>query len=442
MKSALALPLSAALLAASPAQANVTAPQRVSPPGLFVAEPGSVAVGAGRTAVLMSGFSGKGSKRKASLVARVGTGSSLGPVQRLASGLSERPVIAVGKNGTAAAAWGDASATRSIRVAVARKSRFGSARTVSPGLPAVLDGVAVAANGSVVVLYRTGDGADGTRALQVSIAPPGKAFGPPITLGRSGNYASVLTTMPNGRVVVAWLDTPPNPLPPPAPTVITNARVLATTLAPDATTFAPATELGSLQGWGIGGPLASAGPGGAAIAWGQEANYRVAPVSSDGTISPAIITPIASGTSEFGVGVQADRTLPMVKRSTQNASPESETVVAASILSTVRSANGTFSPLTTISNPKRIAGQPQVASLQAGTFAAWGQVTSKQRGSVQLMMRPTGGDWTSVRELAAPHVRDFNVRVAGSERYAALTWTTVTSKTENGGPMYLATYRP
>lgn len=429
------------------AEAAVTSAQRVSPQG-FLAQQGFVAAGGGRTAVAMIGRTGTGANAASSLQVRVGQGSHLGQAQRLARGYPIGTALAVGPDGTAAAAWGGspldvASPARSIRVAVApRNGRFGPARTLVTASPVTLDGVAVTATGAIVVVYRTGT-IDTSRPVQAVIAPPGGTFGPPTTLGVSRQYAPTLTTIPNGRVLVAWLDTPAAPPPPPAPYVPTNARLMATTLDPEASSFAPSTELGSLTSWGPTGPAATSSPVGGAVSWPQTGGQRIATVSTDGRFAPTFVAPVEGPTARIGVGLQPDRTVDVLHRAARYASPESERIVSSWIEGTVRVAEtGAFTPLVTISRSNRLVGPPQMVSLRRRTFAAWTQRTPAGRGRVEFVTRAAGTNWRSLGELTAPAVRDTSLRVGASTRYAAVTWIQITDAKNNGGDLYLSTYRP
>lgn len=278
----------ATLLLWAPAQAGVTTPLRVSPHGMKVQQ-GDVAAGGGRTVVLMQGYVAPARTQDWSLLARLGGVRGLGAPVRLASGAVDGPDVAVGADGTAVATWTarPRRGTVALRVAIARPGHnFGRTQTLAQARSLAPGGLGVTASGRAVVAWRLGT--SGT-PVQVAVANRGHQFGAAQTLGVSRQSAPALTIAPDGRAVVAWLDTPPAPQPPPAPRpTVTTARVLAATLATGAARFGSATGLSTLPFW-FSGPGASSGPGGAAVTWRETPlEQRIAPLGTAGRFEPFV----------------------------------------------------------------------------------------------------------------------------------------------------------
>ncbi len=419
---------------------------------------GGVGAGGGRVAVIMSGSEGSGSSRLSVVRARLGTRTRLSENQRLGTSFSLSPQVAVGADGTAVAAWPEqVSRNRTrLRVAIARPGqRFGPARsliTTSPGSAPTLrlGGVAVTPAGGAVVAWQTAIGDPSDDPVQVAIAAPGAGFGAPVTLGLSMYYPPSLAALPNGRVALAWLESPSPPLPPPAPAPTnTAARIWATTLTPGAAAFAPPVVLETMS-YAVAPPQVGAGVGGAVVAWSSSTSdvRRAVGVSAEGAYSSSATVPRgplpgSDPREPLAIGVEADGTQVALSRHHRE---RADRDVAGVIYSSVRRAGGLFSPPALASSTSRIAGPPKVASLPDLTFAAWSQTSAKTRGRVQLMQRPAGGVWASIGAPAAAWVQPWTVAtaasVSGPKAFAATTWIQAPNSTDNAGAMYLTTYRP
>src|SRR5918998_4203426 len=177
----------ALLLSTASARASVSTPKPVSPRGLLVQQ-SAVAAGGDRTAVLMAGDRAPAGRRDFSLHARLGNATSLGRLQRLATGDVHGPQVAVGADGTAVAAWTahPRSGMSLLRVAIARPGQdFKAVQTLSHAPSILLGGVDVTAQGRAVVAWRPGT--SGT-PVQVAVASPGRRFAAGQTLGDSRYY--------------------------------------------------------------------------------------------------------------------------------------------------------------------------------------------------------------------------------------------------------------
>jgi hypothetical protein len=437
----------ALLLSAASAHASVSAPQPVSPRGLLVQQ-SAVAAGGHRTAVLMAGYRAPARRRDFSLHARLGNATSLGRLQRLASGDVHGPQVTVGADGTAVAAWAahPRPGTTLLRVAIARPGQdFGAVQTLSHAPSIMLGGVGVTAQGRAVVAWRPGT--SGT-PVQVAVAAPGRRFAAAQTLGDSRYYEPTVTVAPNGTVFVAWLQTPSPPLPPPAPPPPTRtARVLAATLAQDAATFAPATELGSLDSW-YGGPYAASGPGGAAVTWRQIGyEKRLVSLTTRNTFQPASALPPSRYDAEKGdhlaLGFPVDGTNVALWRKIRTRTAEDSTETFAAVNSSIRPPGGAFSPATQISTKGWLAGPPQTADLSDRTIATWSE-TAAARARLRIAARPAGQGWKTLHFLRTPGIYAYTVGAAAARRYAVVAWIQHhgPSAQSGDGHMYLATYRP
>jgi hypothetical protein len=114
-----------------------------------------------------------------------------------------QPRIAVGADGTIAAAWKrekGASSSVEVRLRTPADGTFGPLLTVDNAAPQemrVYD-VVVDPSGAVSVIYNAGD------AVKAAHRPAGGSFGTPVTLAPKGYLAS-LNTRPDGTGVALWL---------------------------------------------------------------------------------------------------------------------------------------------------------------------------------------------------------------------------------------------
>jgi hypothetical protein len=442
---AASLVCAAALAICAPALARVTTPLRVSPSGLQVQQ-SDVAVGGDRTVVLMAGYVAPARAADDwSLLARLGEGRRLGSPVRLTSGSVIAGQVAAGADGTAVAAWTIQAqrGVKALRVAVARPGHgFGRAQTLAQARSLTLGGLGVTTSGRAVVAWRLGT--SGT-PVQVALAAPGRTFGAAQTLGVSRQYAPTVTVTPDGRIVVAWLNTPPAPQPPPAPRpTVTTARVLVRTLAPGAPAFGPATDLGALTVW-YSGPGAASGPGGAAVTWRQTPlEQRLVPLSSTGTFEPAV--PLAAtGPPRTGDAGLPDRLALAIPAARTTVALWLEARAGTAVVKTATLPSGR-----SFSSPRMLSAEGWRALAVAAVafpdraLGAWTEVGTKG-ARVRLAVRPVGGGWTTMTPLVAPSLNAMTLAAAASPTYAAVTWVqnVGTSPTSlGGGRMYLTTYRP
>jgi hypothetical protein len=400
------------------------APHAVSPAGMLVQQ-SDLAAGGGRAVVLMAGID--------RLLARVVDGRRIGPAQRLAGNAFD-PQVAVGRDGTAVAAWVDHGR---LRVALAAPGRrFGRARTLVRGVQLLLGGVGVTPAGRAVVAWRQGNVP--TALIRAAVRPPGRPFGRPRTLGDS-QYPPALAVAPAGTVIASWLTTARLPAPGEPPSFEGNPRLLASTLPASAASFTAPVELAGILDY-AGEPQALAGPGGAAVAWRQMAVKRIAFLTADGRLMPVV--PLATGPvyEELGdplaLGLTRGGRTVALWRDLRTRSAEDLTVTSAQVEASIRRADGSFAPEEQLSAPGRIAGAFAAAAVGDETVAAW----SEHRGAgARLRVARLGarGPWSARRTVSSGASIGRVVHAAAQERRAVLAWV----QRERGhrhGRMYLA----
>lgn len=430
----------AALVAAAPAQAKISASKDVSPRGLLVQDSDLAAAGS-RSALLMSTYP-KPPKTAThyTLQARLGKGTSFEGAQRLADSTGSNEV-AVGSDGTAVAAW-TARTTSGVvlRVAIANPGKtFGSAKTVASAPRLALGGVAVAPSGRALVVF--------TRAtqVQVSIRKPGHSFGAPVVLGRSRQNTPVAAAAPDGTLAVAWLDTPSGPLPPPAPYVPTPALMLAATLTPTSSTFSAPAELDRLSFW-IGGPEAASGLGGAAVIWRQTFGVkRMVTVSPGGGFGPVESLEVPfPGAGEgrpdhLALGIPASGPAMALWHDVQGIPGDVLKVTSSAVVASRRPPGGTFGATTRVSASGWLAGQPYAAVTSNRVVAAWAQ--AKSGSTPRVCIDVSTATQVGVESLCqiAKLVDETSVDVAAGTSYGLVTW--IAGRTLRGGRLYLTSYK-
>lgn len=441
--------LAAALLLAAPAGAAVSVPERISPSGLRI-QALAVGAGGGRTAIVMDGFTPAPGTLQFQVLARLGTGSTLGSTQRLAGGGSVTGV-AVGADGTAIAGWTQTiGGKRTWRVAIARPGKaFGTARTL--GDPGVFAGdLAVTPKGRIVAIWRT---RSTDHNVRVAIASPGGWFGGARTIGVARQDAPAVVAAPDGTVVATWLDTPPAPQPPPAPAPSDRtAEIRATTLASAASTFAAPTTLASFTYWGDAAPSLPTGPGGVVVSWPEPmtAVRKLVRLLPGGSFeSPLALTasaPIAGiGLSNaLALGLPPDLTISALWQEARTTNAESGELASAVVKTSSRPAageHGAFSAARQLSTAGWLAGGPQATALTGRTVAAWGETAKTKPSRVRVAIR-SHGSWTLAAPLNAPNLDTSSVSVAGGNTAVPVVWIQLSARPEPGGQAYLATYRP
>ncbi|MGZ4271626.1 MAG: hypothetical protein ACXVSX_20765 [Solirubrobacteraceae bacterium] len=440
------------LVTATPAQAGLTAPRRVSPPGVLVNQ-SAVAVGGARMAVLMATAPAiRG--RPHSLQARVGTATRLGPLQRLAGGGIESLQVAVGGDGTAVAAWtARPGGSRTVlRAAVAAPGhRFGRAQTLSQARELVLGGVGVSATGRAVVAWSSETSG---RPMRVAVARAAGRFGRAQTLGHCQDWPAV-TVAPNGTVVVAWLE--PSTL----VAVPSSFRVLAATLARDAARFTAPTELATIpSGTGstsalVFAPKAASGPGGAAVSWrqvpgsegGLVSHTSVASLNADDSFAPAAALPpsiyghgLGGDPAHLALGIPVGGSTVALWHEVRT---RGNTVTSMAVKTSLRPRGGAFSPATRLSATGWLAGLPQAGALRDRTVAAWGEYGRPgHRPRIRVAVRRVRRAWTTLPARPAPGLDAGSVAEAAAPHYAVVSWIQIRRTSKGGGRLYLTSYRP
>lgn len=429
--------LAATLFVAGPAGATISSPTRISPSNLRIQDI-AVDAGGGRTAIVMDGYDPKPEPDEYEVLARLGSATRLGAVQRLA-GSGFVTGVAVGADGTAIAGWEQTIGGKPTwRVAIARPGRsFGSARTL--GEPGVRGGdLAVTPTGRIVAIWRSRTSEHGVR---VAIAPPGGWFGGANTIGVARQrHSPLVTSGPDGTVVATWLDAPTAPPPP--------AWIQATTLPPSASAFAAPTTLASLTYWGSGGPALSTGPGGVVISWPQMSAagvrelVRVSPSGAfESPIDLATSAPIAGIGLEnkLALGLPSDRSISALWQDAEQKNAESDQLSSSVVKTSTRpAAGGRFSAARTLSTPGWLAGGPEASALTDRTVAAWGETANTKPSRLRIAIR-SHGSWTVASPLKAPDLDTGSVTLAAGSKHVPVVWI---QHRLPGGRAYLATYRP
>ena len=424
--------LALALLLASPAgaDARVTAPEPVSPRGMLVQQ-SDMAAGGERTVVLMAGYTGSAGARRWSLFARIHASRS-SRLQRLAAGSVFDPRVGVGPDGTAVAAW---SAGNEVRAAVARPGEpFGKVRRIGRGRTVRLGDIAVTASGRAVVAWRGS-------TVQAAIREPDGRFGPPQTLA-SSQHPPAVAVAPSQTVLVGWLSAPRPPLPGEPLTLDGNPRLFATTLAPGAAGFAPATQLAGPPAF-ISSPRAASGPGGAGLSWSETGSpppRRLALLTPAGGFSPAQPVPTAQYVEEHGDTLAL--TLPSAGRivatwqDVRTRSPENPTIVAARVMTSSGTPGGAaFGNERQLSASGWIAGAPAAAARSGQTVVAWSERRGRRRARLRVAVLPAQGTPTTVRTVSTATAVGTVHAAAGREQ-TALAW--IERDGDARGRMFLA----
>jgi len=419
-------------LGAAPARASIGSPSSVTPSGRLVQDL-SVAAGGGRSALLLSTYRAAttAGKRDPALYARLGNGTKLGGLKRLQSGVALAEV-AVGPEGTAVAAWTIATkGGTDLRVAVASPGKaFGKAQTISHARSIVLGGVAVTSKGRAVVVWMHRTSA---HPVQAATREPGHGFGKASKLGTT-TYRPAVAAVPGGAVVVAWLTNTEGPPPPPAPYTPTPALMLATTLAPGARAFAPATTLASLSTW-FSGPEATGGPGGAAVSWRQSGvEKRVAFVGSAGAFGPAepLAVPFPGAgegrPDDLALGIPSSGPTMALWHDVGGGLKVKTSVVNASR----RPAGGAFQPATRLSSTRRLAGQPRAAATKDRILSAWGEAGGGSSTRVCIKVGTATKVSAESKCRQAKLLDESTVDVAASGAYGLVTWIQGRSRAGGG----------
>ncbi|MBJ7472627.1 MAG: hypothetical protein JHD16_15070 [Solirubrobacteraceae bacterium] len=431
----------AACCAAAPtAQAAVSTPTRVSPSGQRVQDQ-AVGAGGGRTAVLMSAYTSRAGQWKYGVYARIGTPRRIGPLQRLAGRQGRTPSIAVGADGTAVAAWVESRI--GPRVSIAPPGRpFGPVRQLtattasapSPRPTVTLAGVAVTSAGRAVVTWRAGS------SVEAATADAGRRFRSTAVLGTSRTYMPTITVGLAGTAVVGWIDTPEPPQPN-SPGPGRGALVQATTLLPSQTAFQTPTTLATLGYWGSSWGALGTGPSGAVVTWTQATELRVSRAGLTGEFSaPSSMLP--STRNSFGVATENDGATTVLWRTLEYAGAESDTVSRGAVYASTLPLNAGPTPAQTLSGAGWVPGNPQVAALASRTLAAWGETRTNRTSRLRVAIHRPGQPWQTLPTVRTENIELFTVRAAGSAHHGAITWVQNTSGDERSGPLYLATYRP
>jgi hypothetical protein len=334
------------------------------------------------------------------------------------------PRIAVGTDGTAIAAW---VAGRTLRAAIARPGHdFGRPRTldtaprdVPSGSTGLLPGgIAVGRDGAGVIAWRHGDSA--TADVRVAFRR-GDRFTAPSVLGDS-YYAPAVARTPGGAFVVAWQTPPVMPPPGVPPTLEGNPRVMVAVAANGA--FGAPTMLAGPPTFLVTAPSAVSGPGGAAIAWGEQGVQRLAVLTGAGGIDTAGLTSRSNDTGHddaMSVAVPSDRSAVAVWRYVRTTPVEENLrVVGSEILAARRPAGGAFSTPEPLSIARRFAGEPQVAAVRGLTLATWTE-RAPQGGARLRVRQHDGRRWGAPVTVAAADAIG-TVRLAAAGRSAALAW--------------------
>lgn len=433
------------LLSAPAAQAGMTTPRVVSPPGLAVQEQ-AVAAGGGRTALLMTGLTNVRAKRgQAAVYARVGHDPTLGRTVRLAARRGGSPTVAVGADGTAVAAWTEHGI--GVRATIAPPGKpFGPVRTLRPSLPTggldrgfTIGGIVVAPSGRAVITWRTAE------TVQVAIAPPLGRFQRAAAIGTARYFDPSIALGFAGTVVIGWLDTPAAPQPnqpPPGPGV-----VRAATLSEATSSMSTPVDLANINYWPAG-VSAAGGPAGALIKWWESGSLRIARVGLTRAIATPITAPGSTVEAATGLATDAAGDAVFVTRSVTLAGGDDlETVTAGTVGASVAPVDGVFGPVQRLSTVGWIAEAPQVGAMPDRTLVAWEERQAKTRGRVQVAFRRAGGVWTALRArtIAVPEDgRSSSVRVGADAHHAPVTWITYAGVKDPsiGGRLALSVYRP
>ena len=438
-----ALVASLLLVAAPSAQAGMTTPRVVSPPGLAVQEH-SVAAGGGRTAIAMSGLTGSPRAAHGAVYARLGRVTTLGPSVRLSTGRGESPTVAVGADGTAVAAWTDPKA--GLRVAIAAPGEpFGAVQTVRPDAPADkpsrIGGAAVTPSGRVIIAWRTG----GT--VQVSIAPPLHPIETTTAIGVARQYSPSISLGLGGTAVVAWLDTPQAPLPPPNTVNPGPAHVRASTLTEGSPAFSAPTDLGSVAYWPAGATTGG-GPGGALVNWRGDTGFSLSRLSLSGVFSTPIDAPSSTADGKSALATDASGAAVALWRTvTYVGGDDLETVISAQTFASVAPAGGSFGPALPLSTAGWIPDTPHIAAMPDRTFAAWEERSGNHTAHIQVAIRKPYGAWRRLAPLGVPDQGDqrgMTVQVGGDAHHAPVTWISYAGVKDSsfGGRLVRSTYRP
>lgn len=447
--------LAAMLLVACPAGASISAPKQIAASSLRV-QGVAVGAGGGRTAIVMDAYDPKPNPDRYEVLARLGTATSLGPTQRLATA-GFLTGVAVGADGTAIAGWEQTiNGKQTWRVAIARPGKsFGAARTL--GDPGVRGGdFAVTPKGRIVAIWRT---RSSDHSVRVAIAPPGGWFGGAKTIGVARQDQPIVASGPSGTVVATWLDTPPAPQPPPAPAPTDRtAEIRATTLASSASAFVAPTTLASFTYWGGAAPSLSTGPGGVVVSWAQ-------PMENAGTVRKLVrLLPHGTFTSGFdllnltasspiaGIGLEnklalglpADLTITALWQDAKTKNAESDQLTSSVVKTSTRPAageHGQFSAARTLSASGWLAGGPEAAALTNRSVAAWGETAKTKPSRLRIAIR-SNGNWTLASPLKAPDLDTNSVTLAAGSKHVPVVWIQHPDRRRPGGQAYLATYRP
>lgn len=432
--------LSAAIAFAMPATANAEQTARIISPVGFVVTDSAIGAGGssqGRTAVLMAGTRRSDGRTRPELLARVGSIRSLGRPQTLSSAAAEGLQVAVGTDGTVAAAW--LEGTRGLRFATAAPGhRFGPvqrmrARTSGTTPDRVfVSGVVVTSTGRAVVVWRDGNGA------VASIAERGHAFGRRKLLGASRQFRPAVTLGLGGSAVVSWIDTPPGPDPAAAPAPGAPARVMEATLLSGSKSFASPKPISSIGYWGMTTHASGTGPGGAALAWTQDGELRVSRQTETGFTTPVGMPIRPSNDRGFGVATEPNGSI-VTAWGTATVGADEETVVASSVYASVLNPAGAFSLPEDFSAAGWIEGTPHAVTLRDRILVVWG-VTKGSSGAVAGRVRGFGGAWVRIPSSSADRLIEQTVEAAASGAHAVVSWQTTASPSGRPSPLYLWTY--
>jgi hypothetical protein len=290
-------------------------------------------------------------------------GGSFGaPVDISATGQNAvNPEIAVGPDGTAAAAWQRSNGSNTIIQAAIRPpgGSFGAPVDLSaPGQNAFGNPqVAVDPSGAVTVVWSRSNGSD--EIVQASTRPPGGSFGAPVNLSATGqdNDRPQVATGPEGTATVVWRRSDG-----------TNTIIQAATRPPGGVFGAPITI--STIGQDAQAPqIATASDGTATAVWfgnvGGNFIIQAATRPPGGAFgAPVELSAIGQNAFNPQIAVGPDGTATVVWQRSNG----SNSIIQAA----TRPAGASFGPPVNLSANGRNAEYAQIASLLDGTaIAVW-----------------------------------------------------------------------